>query len=148
MPNLVLCSERKDLLIINTPVKSIQLKVGNVKHAVCQKRKLHGGVFKFTASPFESKNSHDWNEYLLTLVHWTMTFLKPRCSTLLIKQSQKLSYYRRFTTFSNLSFRYVLEGYNALSWLAIDSNTHDRLSCLPVHMQVLMQLYHMMSALI
>ena len=44
--------------------------------------------------------------------------------------------------------RYVLEGYNALSWLAIDSNTHDRLSCLPVHMQVLMQLYHMMSALI
>lgn len=44
--------------------------------------------------------------------------------------------------------RYVLEGYNSLSWLAIDSNTHDRLSCLPVHMQVLMQLYHMMSALI
>lgn len=43
--------------------------------------------------------------------------------------------------------RYVLEGYNALSWLALDSNTHDRLSCLPVHMQVLMQLYHMTAAL-
>uniref|UniRef100_A0A023F408 Mediator of RNA polymerase II transcription subunit 13 n=2 Tax=Triatominae TaxID=70999 RepID=A0A023F408_TRIIF len=43
--------------------------------------------------------------------------------------------------------RYVLEGYNALSWLALDSNSHDRLSCLPVHMQVLMQLYHMTSAL-
>ncbi|XP_014240238.1 mediator of RNA polymerase II transcription subunit 13 isoform X2 [Cimex lectularius] len=43
--------------------------------------------------------------------------------------------------------RYVLEGYNALSWLALDSNSHDRLSCLPIHMQVLMQLYHMTSAL-
>lgn len=43
--------------------------------------------------------------------------------------------------------RYVLEGYNSLSWLALDSNTHDRLSCLPVHMQVLMQLYHMTAAL-
>ncbi|KAK7874246.1 hypothetical protein R5R35_006284 [Gryllus longicercus] len=44
--------------------------------------------------------------------------------------------------------RYVLEGYNALSWLALDSNTHDRLSCLPVHVQALMQLYHMTSALV
>jgi mediator of RNA polymerase II transcription subunit 13 len=43
--------------------------------------------------------------------------------------------------------RYVLEGYNVLSWLAIDSNTHDRLSCLPIHVQVLMQLYHMTAAL-
>lgn len=45
-------------------------------------------------------------------------------------------------------FRYVLEGYNALSWLALDSNTRDRLSCLPVHVQALMQLYHMTSALV
>nr|BAH71856.1 ACYPI004534 [Acyrthosiphon pisum] len=44
--------------------------------------------------------------------------------------------------------RYVLEGYNALSWLSLDSNTHDRMSCLPIHMQVLMQLYHTMNALI
>ncbi|XP_063216486.1 mediator of RNA polymerase II transcription subunit 13 isoform X2 [Bacillus rossius redtenbacheri] len=44
--------------------------------------------------------------------------------------------------------RYVLEGYNALSWLALDSNTRDRLSCLPVHVQALMQLYHMTSALV
>ncbi|XP_058124920.1 mediator of RNA polymerase II transcription subunit 13 [Anopheles coustani] len=43
--------------------------------------------------------------------------------------------------------RYVLEGYNLLSWLAMDSNTHDRLSCLPIHVQVLMQLYHMTAAL-
>ncbi|XP_044252330.1 mediator of RNA polymerase II transcription subunit 13-like isoform X1 [Tribolium madens] len=44
--------------------------------------------------------------------------------------------------------RYVLEGYNALSWLALDSNTKDRLSCLPVHMQVLLQLYHTTAALL
>ncbi|KAI4455970.1 rag1-activating protein 1 [Holotrichia oblita] len=44
--------------------------------------------------------------------------------------------------------RYVLEGYNALSWLVLDSNTKDRLSCLPVHMQVLIQLYHVTAALL
>ncbi|KAF4532541.1 hypothetical protein B566_EDAN010833 [Ephemera danica] len=44
--------------------------------------------------------------------------------------------------------RYVLEGYNALSWLALDSNSKDRLSCLPVHVQALMQLYHTFSALV
>uniref|UniRef100_A0A6P7FLV9 Mediator of RNA polymerase II transcription subunit 13 n=1 Tax=Diabrotica virgifera virgifera TaxID=50390 RepID=A0A6P7FLV9_DIAVI len=43
---------------------------------------------------------------------------------------------------------YVLEGYNALSWLALDSNTKDRLSCLPVHMQVLVQLYNTAAALL
>lgn len=43
--------------------------------------------------------------------------------------------------------RYILEGYNVLSWLALDSNTHDRLSCLPIHVQVLMQLYHMTTAM-
>ncbi|VVC88869.1 unnamed protein product [Leptidea sinapis] len=43
--------------------------------------------------------------------------------------------------------RYVLEGYNALSWLALDGSTHDRTSCLPLHVQVLMQLYHTAAAL-
>ncbi|XP_045490873.1 mediator of RNA polymerase II transcription subunit 13 [Colias croceus] len=43
--------------------------------------------------------------------------------------------------------RYVLEGYNALSWLALDGTTHDRVSCLPLHVQVLMQLYHTAAAL-
>lgn len=43
--------------------------------------------------------------------------------------------------------RYVLEGYNALSWLALDGTTHDRLSCLPLHVQVLMQLYHAAAAI-
>ncbi|KAG1662731.1 Mediator of RNA polymerase II transcription subunit 13 [Nymphon striatum] len=52
---------------------------------------------------------------------------------------------------SNLTtdvLRYVLEGYNSLSWLSIDPTTHDRRSCLPVHIQVLMQMYHTMEALI
>lgn len=43
--------------------------------------------------------------------------------------------------------RYVLEGYNSLSWLALDPKTHDRQSCLPVHIQNLMQLYHTMRFL-
>lgn len=43
--------------------------------------------------------------------------------------------------------RYVLEGYNALSWLALDDTTADRVSCLPLHVQVLMQLYHTAAAL-
>lgn len=42
--------------------------------------------------------------------------------------------------------RYVLEGYNSLSWLALNPRTYDRQSCLPVHMQNLLQLYHLMES--
>jgi mediator of RNA polymerase II transcription subunit 13 len=41
-----------------------------------------------------------------------------------------------------------LEGYNALSWLVLDPVTHDRLSCLPIHVQTLLQLYHTMAAVV
>uniref|UniRef100_T1IJV1 Mediator of RNA polymerase II transcription subunit 13 n=1 Tax=Strigamia maritima TaxID=126957 RepID=T1IJV1_STRMM len=44
--------------------------------------------------------------------------------------------------------RYVLEGYNALSWLSIDPVSHDRRSCLPVHIQSLMQLYYALAPLV
>jgi len=44
--------------------------------------------------------------------------------------------------------RYVLEGYNALSWLVLDPQTHDRKSCLPIHVQSLLQLYHALAALV
>jgi len=44
--------------------------------------------------------------------------------------------------------RYVLEGYNALSWLVLDPVTHDRRSCLPIHVQTLLQLYHAMAAIL
>lgn len=43
--------------------------------------------------------------------------------------------------------RFVLEGYNALSWLALDSNTHDRLSCLPINVQMLIDLYYLTAAI-
>ncbi|XP_053203411.1 mediator of RNA polymerase II transcription subunit 13-like isoform X2 [Panonychus citri] len=52
---------------------------------------------------------------------------------------------------SNLTtdvLRYVLEGYNSLSWVSLDPATHDRLSCLPTHIQILMQLYHTVQALV
>ncbi|XP_054167934.1 mediator of RNA polymerase II transcription subunit 13-like [Oppia nitens] len=52
---------------------------------------------------------------------------------------------------SNLTtdvLRSVLEGYNALSWLSVDPSTHDRTSCLPIHIQLLMQLYHSVQALV
>ncbi|XP_022252364.1 mediator of RNA polymerase II transcription subunit 13-like isoform X2 [Limulus polyphemus] len=52
---------------------------------------------------------------------------------------------------SNLTtdvLRYVLEGYNALSWLSFDSATNDRQSCLPLHIQILMQQYHAAEAIL
>ena len=48
----------------------------------------------------------------------------------------------------NYLFRYVLEGYNALSWLSLDFENHDRRSCLPIHVQVLLQMYNSLSALV
>ncbi|XP_047739393.1 mediator of RNA polymerase II transcription subunit 13-like isoform X2 [Hyalella azteca] len=44
--------------------------------------------------------------------------------------------------------RYVLEGYNGLSWLALDPTTQDRRSCLPLHMQALSNLYNSVAALV
>lgn len=42
----------------------------------------------------------------------------------------------------SLSGRFVLEQYNALSWLTCNPATQDRTSCLPVHFVVLTQLYN------
>ncbi|XP_073486447.1 mediator of RNA polymerase II transcription subunit 13-like [Aquarana catesbeiana] len=39
--------------------------------------------------------------------------------------------------------RFVLEQYNALSWLTCNPATQDRTSCLPVHFTVLTQMYNM-----
>ncbi|XP_042251729.1 mediator of RNA polymerase II transcription subunit 13-like isoform X2 [Thunnus albacares] len=38
--------------------------------------------------------------------------------------------------------RFVLEQYNALSWLTCTPSTQDRQSCLPVHLAVLIQMYN------
>ncbi|KAK6638178.1 hypothetical protein RUM44_008606 [Polyplax serrata] len=66
----------------------------------------------------------------------------------LLQQQSAVTDHPLDSQFTTDVLRYVLEGYNALSWLALDSNTHDRLSCLPVHVQVLMQLYHMTATLV
>lgn len=38
--------------------------------------------------------------------------------------------------------RFVLEQYNALSWLTCSPATQDRRSCLPVHLVILTQMYN------
>lgn len=48
---------------------------------------------------------------------------------------------RKWISFLCLS-RFVLEQYNALSWLTCDPATQDRRSCLPIHFVVLNQLYN------
>ena len=55
---------------------------------------------------------------------------------------------RTFTNEFYYFYRYVLEGYNALSWLSLDFENHDRKSCLPIHVQVLLQLYNSLAALV
>ncbi|THD20132.1 Mediator of RNA polymerase II transcription subunit 13 [Fasciola hepatica] len=42
--------------------------------------------------------------------------------------------------------RYVLESYNALSWLTVNPITNDRRSCLPIHILLLCQLYQALEA--
>uniref|UniRef100_A0A0R3X9Y6 Mediator of RNA polymerase II transcription subunit 13 n=1 Tax=Hydatigena taeniaeformis TaxID=6205 RepID=A0A0R3X9Y6_HYDTA len=44
--------------------------------------------------------------------------------------------------------RFVLECYNALSWLSYDPCVNDRRSCLPVHMLTLAQLYQAAKAFV
>ena len=44
--------------------------------------------------------------------------------------------------------RFVLEQYNALSWLTCDPATQDRRSCLPVHFVVLNQMYNFIMNLL
>ncbi|XP_066596176.1 mediator of RNA polymerase II transcription subunit 13 isoform X2 [Prorops nasuta] len=66
----------------------------------------------------------------------------------LLQQQSALTAHPLDSQYTTDVLRYVLEGYNALSWLAVDTNTKDRLSCLPVHVQALMQLYHAAAALV
>uniref|UniRef100_A0A1I7UBP5 Mediator of RNA polymerase II transcription subunit 13 n=1 Tax=Caenorhabditis tropicalis TaxID=1561998 RepID=A0A1I7UBP5_9PELO len=44
--------------------------------------------------------------------------------------------------------RHVLESYNALSWLNLNRETGDRYSCLPIHIQHLLRLYHNVARLL
>lgn len=55
-----------------------------------------------------------------------------------------------FTPFDTCFFlcRFVLEQYNALSWLTCDPATQDRRSCLPIHFVVLNQMYNFIKAML
>ncbi|CAG0892736.1 unnamed protein product [Darwinula stevensoni] len=44
--------------------------------------------------------------------------------------------------------RFVLEGYNGLSWLSLDTAKNDRRSCLPIHMQVLVHMHNSVANLL
>lgn len=44
--------------------------------------------------------------------------------------------------------RFVLEQYNALSWLTCDPATQDRRSCLPIHFVVLNQMYNFIMTML
>ncbi|XP_046680000.1 mediator of RNA polymerase II transcription subunit 13 isoform X3 [Homalodisca vitripennis] len=85
--------------------------------------------------------------FLKNALHLHSTAIQQNSEELLQQQSN-VAGHPLDSQYTTDVLRYVLEGYNSLSWLALDSNTHDRLSCLPVHMQILMQLYHMTSALV
>ncbi|RZF40528.1 hypothetical protein LSTR_LSTR000407 [Laodelphax striatellus] len=85
--------------------------------------------------------------FLKNALHLHSTAIQQNSDELLQQQSTSAGH-PLDSQYTTDVLRYVLEGYNALSWLALDSNTHDRLSCLPIHMQVLMQLYHMTSAFV
>ncbi|CAF3411039.1 unnamed protein product [Rotaria socialis] len=46
------------------------------------------------------------------------------------------------SNYTYVVLRYVLESYNRLSWLLIDAKTNERASCLPIHIETLLRLYH------
>lgn len=85
--------------------------------------------------------------FLKTALHLHCSSVQQNNDDLLQQNQSSANDHPLDSTFTADVLRYVLEGYNVLSWLAMDSNTHDRLSCLPIHVQVLMQLYFMTAAM-
>lgn len=85
--------------------------------------------------------------FLKTALHLHLSGIQQNTDDPLVQNQSSVSDHPLDSQLTTDVLRYVLEGYNVLSWLALDSNTHDRLSCLPIHVQVLMQLYHMTAAM-
>lgn len=85
--------------------------------------------------------------FLRTALHMHCAAIQQNSDELLQQNQSSAADHPLDSGFTADVLRYVLEGYNVLSWLAMDSNTHDRLSCLPIHIQVLVQLYHMSAAI-
>ncbi|XP_055701532.1 mediator of RNA polymerase II transcription subunit 13 isoform X2 [Phlebotomus papatasi] len=85
--------------------------------------------------------------FLKTALHLHSPAIQQNTDDLLQQNHSSATDHPLDSQFTADVLRHVLEGYNVLSWLAMDANTRDRLSCLPIHVQVLMQLYHMTAAL-
>lgn len=85
--------------------------------------------------------------YLKTALHMNIGAIHSSQDEILQQNHPSSTDHPLDSTYTEVVLRHVMEGYNLLSWLAMDSNTHDRLSCLPIHVQLLMQLYHMSAAL-
>lgn len=85
--------------------------------------------------------------FLKSALHLHSPSIQQNTDELLQQNSSSANDHPLDSTYTAHVLRYVLEGYNVLSWLAMDSNTHDRLSCLPINIQVLMQLYYMTAAM-
>ncbi|XP_037905522.1 mediator of RNA polymerase II transcription subunit 13 isoform X2 [Hermetia illucens] len=85
--------------------------------------------------------------FLKTALHLHVSAIQQSSDDPLIQNHSSATDHPLDSSFTADVLRYVLEGYNVLSWLAMDSNTHDRLSCLPINVQVLMQLYHMAASM-
>lgn len=84
-----------------------------------------------------------------TPTHWTRTTLRMCSGKLLLPYKHSLRIQNNTKKISRDAkrppsslCRFVLEQYNALSWLTCDPATQDRRSCLPVHFVVLNQMYN------
>ncbi|KAI3383257.1 hypothetical protein SNEBB_003817 [Seison nebaliae] len=79
------------------------------------------------------------------------TFSSSFKASLLISNNYEELYQAEGKTKSNLHplesnqtqdvLKYILKIYNALSWLIMDLDTHDRRSCLPIHVTSMLQIY-------
>lgn len=86
--------------------------------------------------------------FLKSALHIHSPTVQQSSDDLFQQQTHLHSYHPLDSNLTTDVLRYVLEGYNALSWLSVDPVTHDRRSCLPVHIQVLMQMYYAMATLV
>ncbi|KAK0421111.1 hypothetical protein QR680_015066 [Steinernema hermaphroditum] len=80
--------------------------------------------------------------HLRSSLHLTAT--NSQSEELTMKQSTECTHPLEASATEDV-LRFVLESYNALSWLDINLSTGDRRSCLPNHIQVLLRHYHNLS---
>ena len=105
----------------------------------------------FPTLPSSILDRTDKSVYTLLYFCCLLNYSPPRTVQIMYRLSRFLSLHTEVSSPMVIvmsCFRYVLEGYNSLSWLALDPVTQDRSSCLPIHVQALAQLYHALAALV